>query len=99
VDFARRNLSDAALLQILFLAVVGNFTVDQDVASSQALGQKCTLVVDPGSGRLVLRDNSVNQSIVLEVLLIISIVCLLKAWEDNNSGGIINKTTRGLKKT
>lgn len=73
-----RSLSDEDLLRVLFLAVVGNFTTDQ---SPSALPQKCALVVDPASGSFVLKDVSMTQSIILEVLLIVSIVCLLSAWK------------------
>lgn len=72
-----RGLPDDRLLGLLLLAVAGNFTVDQ---SPSALPQKCGIVVDPGTGALVLRDNAVAQSVILEVLLIVSIVCLLSAW-------------------
>ena len=72
-----RSLPDDRLLGLLLLAVAGNFTVDQ---SPSALPQKCGIVVDPGTGALVLRDNTVAQSVILEVLLIVSIVCLLSAW-------------------
>ena len=72
-----RALPDDRLLGLLLLAVAGNFTVDQ---SPSALPQKCGIVVDPGTGALVLRDNAVAQSVVLEVLLVVSIVCLLLAW-------------------
>ena len=73
-----RALPDEALLRILFLAVVGNFTTDQ---SPSALPQKCALVIDPGSGGFVLKDVGMTQSVILEVLLIVSIVCLLRAWK------------------
>ncbi len=73
-----RSLPDEDLLRILFLAVVGNFTTDQ---SPSALPQKCALVVDPGSGAFLLKDISGTQSVILEVLLIVSVVCLLKAWK------------------
>jgi hypothetical protein len=72
-----RSLPDDRLLGLLLLAVAGDFTVDQ---SPSALPQRCGIVVDPGTGALVLRDNAVAQSVVLEVLLIVSIVCLLSAW-------------------
>lgn len=72
-----RSLPDDRLLGLLLLAVAGNFTVDQ---SPSALPQKCGIVVDPGTGALMLRDNTVAQSVILEVLLIVSIVCLLSAW-------------------
>lgn len=72
-----RGLPDEELLRVLFLAVVGDFTTDQ---SPSALPQKCALVVDPGSGGFVLKDAGTTQSVILEVLLIISIVCLLRAW-------------------
>ena len=72
-----RTLPDSRLLSILLLAVAGNFTVDQ---SPSALPQKCGIVVDSGSGALMLRDNAVAQSVILEVLLIVSIVCLVRAW-------------------
>jgi hypothetical protein len=71
-----RALPDDRLLSILMLAVAGNFTVDQ---SRSALPQRCGIVVDPGSGALVLRDNAAAQSVILEVLLIVSIVCLVRA--------------------
>ena len=73
-----RSLPDEDLLRVLFLAVVGNFTTDQ---SPSALPQKCALVVDPVSGSFVLKDVSMTQSTILEVLLIVSIVCLLRAWK------------------
>ncbi len=72
-----RSLPDERLLGLLLLAVAGNFTVDQ---SPSAIPQRCGIVVDPGSGALLLRDNAVAQSVILEVLLIVSIVCLLGAW-------------------
>jgi hypothetical protein len=76
-----RSLPDNRLLGLLLLAVAGNFTVDQ---SPSALPQKCGIVVDPGTGVLMLRDNTVAQSVILEVLLIVSIVCLLRAWGAHN---------------
>jgi hypothetical protein len=72
-----RSLPDDRLLSVLLLAVAGNFTVDQ---SPSAIPQRCGIVVDPGTGALILRDNAVAQSVILEVLLIVSIVCLLSAW-------------------
>ena len=54
-----RGLPDDRLLGLLLLAVAGNFTVDQ---SPSALPQKCGIVVDPGTGALMLRDNAVAQS-------------------------------------
>jgi hypothetical protein len=77
-----RSLPDDRLLGLLLLAVAGNFTVDQ---SPSALPQRCGIVVDPGTGVLMLRDNSVAQSVILEVLLIVSIVCLLRSWSSNSS--------------
>jgi hypothetical protein len=77
-----RGLPDDRLLGLLLLAVAGNFTVDQ---SPSALPQKCGIVVDPGTGALMLRDNAVAQSVILEVLLIVSIVCLLGAWGNTSS--------------
>jgi hypothetical protein len=71
---AARALPNEDLLRILFLAVVGNFTVDQ---SPSALPQQCALVVDPVSGGFVQKDAGTTQSVILEVLLIVSIVCLL----------------------
>ena len=44
---AARALPDAALLQVLLLAVAGNFTVDQ---SPSALQQQCWIVLDGGTG-------------------------------------------------
>ena len=78
---AARGLPDEDLLRVLFLAVVGNFTTDQ---SPSALPQRCALVVDAGSGDFVLKDTSTTQSVILEVLLIVSIVCLLRAWGGSN---------------
>ena len=72
-----RSLPDDRLLGLLLLAVAGNFTVDQ---SPSALPQKCRIVVDTGTGALMLRENTVAQSVILEELLIVSIVCLLSAW-------------------
>ena len=87
-----RSLPDDRLLGLLLLAVAGNFTVDQ---SPSALPQKCGIVVDPGTGALMLRDNAVAQSVILEVLLIVSIVCLLSAWgsKDANSSNSITTNT------
>ena len=76
-----RSLPDDRLVRILLLAVAGNFTVDQ---SPSAIPQRCGIVVDPGSGALVLRDNAAAQSVILEVLLIVSIVCLVRAWGGAN---------------
>ena len=72
-----RSLPDDRLLGILLLAVAGNFTVDQ---SPSAIPQKCGIVVDSATGALMLRDNAAAQSVILEVLLIVSIVCLVRAW-------------------
>jgi hypothetical protein len=72
-----RSLPDERLLKLLLLSVAGNFTVDQ---SPSALQQQCGIVVDPGTGALILRDSRATQSVILEVLLIVSIVCLLRAW-------------------
>ncbi len=44
------------------------------------LQQKCSIVVDSGTRALMLRDNAVAQSVIMEVLLIVSIVCLLSVW-------------------
>lgn len=79
-----RALPDDRLLRLLLLAVAGNFTVDQ---SPSALQQQCGIVVDPGTGALILRDSRATQSVVLEVLLIVSIVCLLRAWGDQREEG------------
>jgi len=73
-----RTLSDENMLKLLFLAVVGNITTYQ---SSSALPQKCAFVVDPTTGGFVLKNVGTSQSVILEVLLIISIVCLLRAWK------------------
>ena len=80
-----RSLPDDRLLGILLLAVAGNFTVDQ---SPSAVPQKCGIVVDSASGALMLRDNAAAQSVILEVLLIVSIVCLVRAW---GAGKVQNK--------
>jgi hypothetical protein len=77
---ATRQLNDEAILKILYLAVAGNF-VTSNVEKS-ALPQRCTLYVNPGTGALVLSDNTSTQNIVLECLVIISILCLLRAWSD-----------------
>lgn len=72
-----RNNSDSDILKVLFLSVAGSFAVEQ---SSSALPQRCALVVDPGTGSLMFRDSSATRSVIIEVLLVISIVCLLRAW-------------------
>lgn len=74
-----RVLPDHALLRLLFLAVAGELTVAQPLS---ALSQRCALVVDASSGELVLRDSQITQSVILEVLLIVSIICLMRAWGD-----------------
>ena len=76
---AARALPDDQLLKILLLAVAGNFTVDQ---SPSALQQQCGIVIDGGNGALILKDSNTAQSVILEVLLIVSIVCLLRAWNE-----------------
>jgi hypothetical protein len=73
-----RGLPDDALLRLLFLAVAGNFTVADKGGSG--LPQRCSLVVDARTGGLGLRDSAATQSVILEVLLIISIVCLMRVW-------------------
>jgi hypothetical protein len=73
-----RRLQDDELLRILFLAVAGNFTVADRVESG--LPQGCALVVDAGTGELSLRDGAEAQSVILEVLLIVSILCLMRTW-------------------
>lgn len=75
---AARALPDDALLRILFLAVAGNFTVADRLGSG--LPQQCALVVDAGTGELMLRDAGEAQSVILEVLLIVSIICLMRTW-------------------
>ena len=77
--FARRNITDAHLWKILFLAVAGNSTVYQPRAA-QAVPQQCSLVADPSSGELAFYDSSSTRSVILEVLLIICLLCLLRAW-------------------
>jgi hypothetical protein len=72
-----RNNSDSDVFRILFLSVAGSFAVEQ---SSSALPQRCALVVDPGTGSLTFRDSSATRSVILEVLVVVSIVCLLRAW-------------------
>lgn len=76
---AVRALPDDRLLGLMLLAVVGNFTTYQ---GASALPQECGVVVDGGTGALVMRNSSAAQSVILEVLLIVSIVCLLRAWGD-----------------
>ena len=76
---AARTLPNEELVRILFLAVAGNFTV-ADRLGSGSLQQKCALVVDPGTGELMLRDGGQAQSVILEVLLIVSILCLMRSW-------------------
>jgi hypothetical protein len=75
---AARALPDEELLQVLFLAVVGNFTTDQ---SPSVLPQRCALLVSPVSGGFVLKDVGMTQSVILEALLLVSIACLLRAWK------------------
>jgi len=53
--------------------------VDQ---SPSALQQQCGIVIDGGTGALILKDSNAAQSVILEVLLIVSIVCLLRAWNE-----------------
>jgi len=77
-----RTLPDMDLMRVLLLAVAGDFIVDH---SPSAIQQRCAVVVDPGSGGLVLRDNNASQSVILDVLLIVSIVFLLKAWGGEES--------------
>ena len=79
-----RAARDEALLRILFLAVAGEFTVSR---SPSALPQRCALVVDASSGALVLKDSATTQSVILEVLLIVSIACLMRAWGEQRRGG------------
>jgi len=76
---AVRALPDDRLLGLLLLAVAGNFVVDK---GASAIPQECGVVIDGGTGALVLRNGSAAQSVILEVLLIVSIVCLLRAWGD-----------------
>ena len=75
---AARGLGDGDLLRILFLAAAGNFTVADRGGSG--LPQECALVVDAGTGELRLKDGGETQSVILEVLLIVSIVCLMRTW-------------------
>jgi len=77
---AARNQSDEKILKLLFLAVAGNFVINP--LEKTALPQRCSLSVNPGTGMLILNDNTSTQNIVLECLVIISIVCLLRAWGD-----------------
>lgn len=76
---ATRALSDRDLLKILFLSVAGNFVVENK--EQDILNRRCTLVVDPGTSALVVEDTSSTQYVILEVLVIVSIICLLRAWE------------------
>ena len=75
---ATRSADDQTLLKILYLAVAGNFVVSRDRPG--AFQQRCALVIDPGTSGLVLQDNSSTQYVILEVLVIVSILCLLRAW-------------------
>ena len=76
---ATRASSDRDLLKMLFLAVAGNFVVENK--EQDVLNRRCTLVVDPGTSALVVEDTSSTQYVILEVLVIVSIICLLRAWE------------------
>ena len=76
-----RSLPDSEMIRVLFLAVAGNFTVAQ---TPSALPQRCALVVDGQTGELILRDDKLTQSVILEVLLIVSIVCLMRAWAEQS---------------
>lgn len=76
---ATRASSDRDLLKLLFLAVAGNFVVENK--EQDVLNRRCTLVVDPGTSALVVEDTSSTQYVILEVLVIVSIICLLRAWE------------------
>jgi hypothetical protein len=76
-----RNSSDDKILKIIFLAVAGNFVVYQ--GHSGTISQTCSLVINPGSGALVLRDNFNTQSVIMEVLVIVSIICLLRSWKED----------------
>ena len=67
------------MLKILFLAVAGNFVVENK--NEDVLKRRCSLVVDPGTSALVVEDTSSAQYVILEVLVIVSIICLLRAWE------------------
>ena len=76
---ATRASSDRELLKILYLAVAGNFVVERK--EQDVLSRRCTIVVDPGTTALVVEDTSSTQYVILEVLIIVSIICLLRAWE------------------
>lgn len=76
---ATRASSDKDLLKILYLAVAGNFVVES--REQDVLSRRCTIVVDPGTTALVVEDTSSTQYVILEVLIIVSIICLLRAWE------------------
>ena len=90
---ATRALPDDRLLGLLLLAVAGNFVVDR---GASALPQECGVVVDGGTGALVLRNGSAAQSVILEVLLIVSIVFLLRAWAGRWGRGSAYLSSLGL---
>lgn len=79
-----RELTDDRLMQVLLLALVGNYTS----AGSATWEQPCKVVMNPADGRLEVKDLSNSTDQILRVLLFALIGLLLKRLlEDENPKG------------
>ena len=74
-----KNSTNEKILKIVYLAVAGNFVVYQ--GQSGGISQTCSLVINPSTGNLVPKDKSNTQNLIMEVMVIISIICLLRSWK------------------
>jgi hypothetical protein len=73
---AVRDLSDQALLRILFLAILGNYTS----AAAEEWQQPCRLVVDPKNGAIRLQDPPPVASLALKIVVALLVAVQFKKW-------------------
>ena len=73
---ALRDREDPELLRILFLAVLGNFTS----AAGAEWGQSCSLVVNPRTGLVALKDPVPTGSTAIKVVLALLVAVQVKYW-------------------
>ena len=71
-----REKSDADLLAILLMAVLGNFTT----AAGASWHQPCSLVIDPLTGRVEAVTPPVVSAIALKVVVVLLIAVQFRQW-------------------
>ena len=71
-----RDLSDPALLRVLLLAVVGNFTT----GAAASWGQPCTLVLDPSDGHFESAGLNPTEHMALQVVVVLLMIVQFANW-------------------